>query len=147
MIEEMLKQKLLENATSLLDWTSTAGEFVKEQVPLYVTELLEFRFYENMIDVIIYLAVLGFLVSIPILVLWFHRKEEWNTDLQSDFKTICVFAPLVVFFIVALFAFIPDGHNPNSGIKGCITQMVKIKVAPKVFIVEELKSIIKENSK
>ena len=140
-MNEVIKKQILENFGLLLEWSQTAGAFVKEEAPKYVTELLQFRFWEAGIGVASYIAILMFIFVVWATLAFCQRKKGWD-----DSKILTYVLSGVLFLGVAFFGWI-DTPNGDPGARTKITTMVKIKVAPRVFIVDELKDLIKDGVK
>jgi hypothetical protein len=99
-----------------------AVDFAQEQAPLVVQEFLTWKFAQSVIYVIIALISIGVLAWI------FAQSRKWaseNNDGSEIFgwfgMSISLFASVAVVFSVLV---------PN------VEQMVKVKVAPRVFIIE-----------
>ena len=126
-MKEESKTKLQETATELLDFVNTSKDFVLEQTPLYVQEVVEFHFLENAIS-----AGLNLVIAIvTLLVITFasykiYKKDTSNWDVE--------------WFVVALIAIlsamilIVSGEYTTKYSKECY----KAKYAPRVLIIEKL---------
>lgn len=133
---------LEQNISDLVLWiktTATATQgFVTEQTPLYIREYLSWYFWEAMFYVSISAALLCLTLSVA---LWTSKKysklkaEEVKRDIRyngdSEGYLIAMGVSLVASFMLLLPLFI-NAHDA-----------LKVKVAPRVIIVEEIAKKLK----
>lgn len=113
-----MKEELLNSFTAkALEYLNSAEAFLKAEVPAYVQELLLYNFYSNLIGLIPLL--IG--ASICIFILYKARKYVNNPDV------IFALFPAIALVLCLAGAF----DNINT--------IIKIKVAPRVFLIEHLK--------
>jgi len=133
-----MNEQLQERVFSWVSQTAeNIGEWTTKEVPLFINEYLLWKFWENAIGIGMYIA--GFLIcwgfwAILYKKLWGKFKESWE-DNRDWIPVVTIFggAALFVSFVVTLLAF------PSENILTCL----KIKVAPKIYLVEEAARIIK----
>ena len=151
---------LKQNTAEFLDWAkltaSKTTNFVSEQTPLYIQEYLAWIFWENLLWVVI---IFSTTIVFPILAVKFYKQiKGWDetkhncnrhccdvneagkcslkgTDTRFGFNnvfflffTICSVASLITVF--------------TAGIPSLST-VIKVKVAPRVIIVEKIKELAK----
>jgi hypothetical protein len=124
-----MNEQLQKQLTNLLTWaeqaTSTTANFVAEQTPLYITELLQYNFWMSLIYFSLFLSlILGSIVLISIFVKWMSKEDDWELS------------PTLMFFLIPVVI----------GCFGASQNMdwLKIKLAPRVYIVDYLRSEIKK---
>lgn len=122
------------------------GDYAAVQIPPLITEYLQWKFLENVASIgFMFLVILGFFVVCRMIRKWAKNSiDAINKDpkmddnqKEKDCIPIILFGrllPLAVFFIATAFAF------PSTEIKDCI----KIKYAPKVYLIEEGVRLAKE---
>lgn len=99
-----------------------AVDFAQEQAPLVVQEFLQWKFAQSVIYVIIALISIGVLAWI------FAQSRKWaseNNDGSEVFAWFGMFISLVVSVVVVFSVLVPN-----------VEQMVKVKVAPRVYLIE-----------
>lgn len=108
-----------------------AVDFAQEQAPLVVQEFLQWKFAEGLIRLVVSLIVIG--VSI-----WVCRKAlKWMSNEDND-DTKVVGAVAIVFAITICFTVTLKGALPN------MEQIAKIKIAPRVYLIEWISGQIKK---
>ena len=120
-----------------MEWLTNAanqiGDFAKEEIPPFINEFLTWRFIDMAID-----AAWSVVYIVPALIFFiFYCKKTWAWSekhmKESDGASIFIaIIPTVAAFINIIVAF------PLDEIK----TMVKIKAAPKVYLIEEAANII-----
>lgn len=99
-----------------------AVDFAQEQAPLVVQEFLTWKFSQSVIYTIVALISIGVLGWI------FTRARKWaseNNDGSEIFGWFGMVGSLIAILSVVFSTLIPN-----------VEQMVKVKVAPRVFIIE-----------
>lgn len=122
-----MNEKLQNQLSSLLEWaeraTTTGVNFVVEQTPLYVTELLNYNFW---VSVIIFgcfsFLFITCLVCLASHVIYKNKKKNWTDE------DALLIAPLS--FVIFLFIW---GMAANA-------EWLKIWLAPRVYIIDYLRS-------
>jgi len=127
-MKEEIKKKLEENAIELLDFVKKSTEFVVDQAPIYIQELLSYHFFENILSLILYLFIRSISSVISIISLRWGSRNKWKQE-----EHIVVPAIATIVFIAAL---IIGGVGAVERVKECY----KAKYAPRVLIIEKLKS-------
>lgn len=107
-----MNEKVLEK---LLSWAQSAEIFVAEQAPQVVQELLTYHLYVNIIGCVVSLL---FAVLIILLILKLYEKT------YDEFLTFLIGATLII----------PLGTTTVS-----ISEIMKIKLAPKVFVIDYIR--------
>ena len=130
-----LESSTVEKTTQLLEWITntvkTTTDFTAEQVPLFVQELLTYNFYMSLAGCIV--GILMTLISIGIIVS--GRLKDPN-DVNDATQMIIRFVTLIVCgtFIIS---------GPTIALSN--TEWVKIKIAPRVFLVDYVLKNLKAN--
>ena len=110
---------LTSNIADLMNWVKLAAtavsQFAQEQTPLYIQELLRFNFVDTVIFAIVFGVVAGLLVHF-----W---KQVWNVLEDRGLDHLMIFYALVLFVITCMSL-------------GNAEQALKIKLAPRVYIVD-----------
>lgn len=107
------------------------GEWGEKEIPAFITEFLTWRLYDNLISIGLYLIA----VIIALIVIFKVLLPLIKWLVMTDYEELMGFpiAAIVALLSFTIFMF------PVSEIKDC----VKIKVAPKVYLVEEAAKLIK----
>lgn len=126
------------NNEKVIEWIESAAskisDFAVEQVPPFITEYLNWKFWEAATNTVIFM--------IPILIIWGlyirFRKFIWGLAIGED-GDIDPFVILVVIGTVILImttcAMFPLEH---------IKDMIQISIAPKVYLLEKAAEIVKQ---
>jgi len=128
---DMIEKKITEDATKLLDWANSAGEFVADQAPIYVQELIKWKFFDASVNAVVISCLSLLLILIAIYLI---RGCVRASKKDSDYYLILV--PISICWFVVLI--------PTSMSIAHIKNAVKCKIAPRVVVVEELSKIIKK---
>lgn len=129
----MINNEELQN--KVFSWVSQTadkiGEWGEKEIPAFITEFLTWRLYDNLISIGLYLIA----VIIALIVIFKVLLPLIKWLVMTDYEELMGFpiAAIVALLSFAIFMF------PVSEIKDC----VKIKVAPKVYLVEEAAKLIK----
>jgi hypothetical protein len=138
----------------MINWLSEAAQNVTvwagKEIPPFINEYLQWKFWENMVGIGVYIlflivAILGYVV------IWKfgYKVVKSRIDSDKDFngsplgycdrcdygvvKWLCLLVWPIIFIIVACATF------PRDNIFTCL----KIKIAPKVYLIEEAVKIVK----
>lgn len=135
-MKESLQQRVFE-------WVSTTaqsiGEWTAREVPLFITEYLTWKFWENMIGIGMY--VLGAIIAITVLYQFKKRIlgkfMEYSREEGCEPEVFFGWFAIVGVHILAITMLCVN--FPIDNIFTC----VKIKIAPKVYLIEEASKLIK----
>jgi hypothetical protein len=126
-----------EITVNVMEWLSATanqvGNFAKEEIPPFIHEFLAWKFFETTID-----AAWSLVYIIPILIFFFfYSKKAWAWGVkygkQSDGCSLLLPSVATVIAFIGLVVAFPLDE---------IKTMVKIKTAPKVYLIEEAANII-----
>ena len=126
----------------VMEWLSAAanrvGDFAKEEIPPFIHEFLSWKFFEASIDAAWSLAYI-----IPILIFFFFYSKKawaWGIKYGEESDGVALLLPVVATGIASIGLLVAF---PLDEIK----TMVKIKTAPKVYLIEEAANIIQNLQK
>ncbi len=132
------KQQLMER---VFTWVETAakniGDFAQEQIPPFIHEFLQWKFLEAAIDISCWVAFWsGPVVAVLIAALIGRKrlKKDGYADEHTQGLFGCAGTVLGLILIFGAISF------PSKQIK----DMIQIKVAPKVYLVEKAAEIIQK---
>jgi hypothetical protein len=121
----------------VMQWLESAaqqvGEFASKEIPPFVHEFLQWKFYEAAYGATIRLTIVVMAITLLCftrkIISWAerHSKESDGTSYAVPIASCCVV--IVVFFT----------NFPVKEIK----DMIQIKIAPKVYLVEKAAEILK----
>lgn len=125
------------NNEKVIQWIESAAskisDFAVEQVPPFITEYLNWKFWEAFTHTVIFM--------IPILIIWGlyirFRKFIWGLvfkDGDIDALVVPVVAATAILILITCAAF-PLEH---------IKDMIQISIAPKVYLLEKAAEIVKQ---
>jgi hypothetical protein len=140
-VKDLLTNSLSDFITFVKDTSKTVGAFAKEEVPLYVKELLHYKFMETSIDLgfkllILLLSIIILYTAYKVVMKVYKIKDRYGDIAGSSVTTILIC--LIVSVLTVILAF-----NIGDSIPRDIKTLYKIHEAPRVFIVDELKSMIR----
>lgn len=112
------------------------GEWGGKEIPSFITEFLTWRFYENAINISLY----GMFACLVLFILFKYliplAKKCYTEDNKYGMDDGSIMLALMLSFTITLGMIV---IFPLQEIKDC----VKIKIAPKVYLVEEAAKLIK----
>lgn len=127
-MNEELENKLNESLIDIIDWLKKNGaaveNFIKEQTPLLVEEILDWNFFYHLV----WMCIGLFIILISVVILMFMKKY-WEEISKDDCEGIVIFP--MFFTILGLLVVFSN-----------LFYIIKIRIAPRLFILEELKSLI-----
>ena len=129
-MKEELKTKLQETATELLDFVNNSKDFVLEQTPLYVQEVVEFHFIDNALSA----GMCGVFILCVLIITAFSSYKVYKVD-RSDWGIEWITLGAILILIVVLTHIMGERLIEHS--KECY----KAKYAPRVLIIEKLSEL------
>ena len=141
-MKEETQEKLANLTEKVFTWVgdkaSDVSAWASEEIPLFIHEFLMWKFWENATEIIFYIFFLTLLVVFSAYSYrkWAKPLSKTEYKTRSDLQDFLLYVPLPVglFFTACWFLF----AFPKKEIKNCI----QIKVAPRVFLVEETARIL-----
>jgi hypothetical protein len=125
------------------EWVSSTaekvGDWTAKEIPLFIQEFLTWRFWENAIGIFQYLSgclIFGVIVFLICKFLIKPLAKLSKEHPHDGYDIGCFFTSLITLGVMCIFLF---GWFPTDNIKNCI----QIKVAPKVYLMEEAIKIAK----
>lgn len=127
---DKLTQNVTDKMNDLVNWLDTAAKtsssFISEQTPLFITEYLNYNFWVSFIWFCVAVVVLIGAITASIIFFVKGKKDRWYNENNVVGFWICC--------LIALFMFAPLSFNSD---------WIKIKLAPRVYIVEHIKELIR----
>ena len=130
---ETLKVQSAQITTEFLGWlknaAADAGSFVAEQTPLFVREFLTWHFYRA--------CIYGFMTTLPVILLFILMRFFWKRtkDLPLNSKEL---PTPTQGKLLSMLLFVPIGAVLYFGTAHYAMEAVKIKIAPRVYLVDWL---------
>ena len=121
-MNQNIQNWIIEQASNVTNWANA-------EVPLFIQEFLIWNFYSGLINIV------GILI---LLVITFGLYIKFKKYLVESFKngeplmalSLVFIIPLVIFLVIGLFCSVKD--------------VIQIKVAPKVYLIEKAAEMIKK---
>lgn len=126
-----MKEEIIKNLSGIIEYVKQGADFIKEQAPLYVQELINYGIWISVFEMI--LCVLGFIFGvfgIVKLVKYANNEDEFDEDLSSVVAFGFLVLSAFVLFCVVAFCFNTE-------------HLIQAIVAPRVYVVEKLLTICK----
>ena len=135
-MNEELKIKLLSYLNNLENIAEATSEFAKEQSPLIVQELLEWIFWSNVLH--------SFYIIFPIVFILtakrrFLRIKRLEKDITYSDGIYSILSPIIYFSVFGIISVAILINSISS-----IEMAIKVKVAPRIVLIESLKKLINE---
>lgn len=133
MSKEEIQTRLIRYLDQMESLISQGVELGKDEVPQFVNELLQWVFWSNCLNIVCLVIILA---GVGGLIRFSHR---YNLDKSSD-NVPPKGVVLLLVYVVSVAVSIPvviDGILPS------VQKVVKVQVAPRLVIVDELKSLVK----
>ena len=126
-----INNKIKESAVELLDFVNNSKDFVVEQAPLYVQELVHYHYIENLTSLVLnsILLLVSVLVSSILSYKVWKRGSDWDEYWEAHVLVYVGAISLVVVIISCI--------TIPSSFKECY----KAKETPRVLIVEKLNKL------
>lgn len=115
------------------------GDFASKEIPPFINEYITWKFYENLFPITLYVLGMMFILFIVYKVLIPLCKWAKESSIKEADSIYYILPILSSMFLIA----VPISTFPYDNIKNCI----QIKVAPKVYLIEQASNIIKSNIK
>lgn len=115
-----MKEELMKNLEVILDYVKQGEDFVKEQAPLFIRELITYEIWVYSIWIIISIIVF----TISMFVFKYNYKIYKNEFIDEELHFSC----MVISSILALAMFIVFSC--------CITELIKVCLAPRYFLMQ-----------
>jgi len=141
MKDKNMNEKLQNQLSSLLEWaeraTTTGVEFVAEQTPLYIQELLIYNFWISLFSFMLGVIFIIIGINRAYSVVWGKlSKEPWEKSAGAYYSTITPYGiQAIVSIILAIVGLIA-----GSIISAHNLEFVKVVTAPRVFVVDYLRT-------
>lgn len=119
-----------------LEYLNSAEAFLQKNVPAFVEEMLVFDFYEAVFGSILTLVIvflIGFITYKSYKVS--NNKDKYDED-ERESAAVVAFVAGGIFIVVSLISIFE--------IYGNLMTAVKIKVAPRVYLVEKISEMVKK---
>ncbi len=126
-MNEEIKKKLEENAVGLLEFVEKSKDFVLEQAPLYVQELVAFHFISNAA------TLTGILIFFFTVLIFFIKSFKYGLKHEFEDFPHVLFPAISGLLLIASVLMVCD-----FGAKVAI-ECYKAKYAPRVLIIEKLR--------
>jgi hypothetical protein len=135
-----MNEELQKNTSELIEWLKTSLEssqqFVIEQAPIYVQELLWIHFWSNLVYGSIWLVTLLFSVILTLSGIRNGKKTKWdwgNEDTAPEFFIKIIIGGAV--FVFTIFG----SFLTQTGVNYFL-EAAKAKMTPRVVIVEHIQN-------
>jgi len=132
-MNEEVSNKLVESLDKIVYYVDTTGDFVSQQAPLLVKEILTFGFYSYLIWSIVSLIVLC------VSVFWLFRsikfcKKYWETICSKYDEPLFLIIGMLtaISSLISLFVFLVN-----------LNMLLCIWLAPRAYILSQLKGLIR----
>ena len=140
-----MNEQLQNQLTKMLEWaeraTSTGVEFVAEQTPLYIQELLVYNFWISLIWFVIGIIFLLIGINRTYSVVWGKlSKEKW--EVQNGIYISTLTSSGIQALISIILAVV--GLIVGPIISANNLEFVKVATAPRVFVVDYLRTELKK---
>ena len=119
-MKETIMTQFLEKSMSYLQ---SAEVFTKKELPLFIEETLNFNLYYSSMWIILFLIII---IICSVFMFCIHKVE--NTFSRTDKEAFTVMV-IVAYFTCVLFI----GMDAKT--------IIKIKVAPRLFLIEKVRSL------
>lgn len=131
---ELLSEKVV-------DWvaktTEQIGDFAAKEIPPFIHEYLTWKFWEAAISAIY--SLIPCLVCVVLLICFAKKVWLWTLKYLDESGGITILAPILFYGVCVVIFF---SNFPKSEIK----DMIQIKLAPKVYLIERAAEIYKQHN-
>lgn len=131
--EKVLNEELATKSLELLGWLEQAvkstANFTAEQTPLYISELLSYNFYTSLAT----FSVFGLLIIAVVIFSLTWQRNFCKKEYEKDGDSVIYMTYLITLTLVLLLSALTCRNS----------DWIKIKLAPRVYVMEYLKAQIK----
>ena len=120
-----MKEEIIKNLSGIIDYVKQGADFIKEQAPLYIQEMINYGIWTSVFETLLYFSLFVFAIYLMVKIYKYAKREEY--DLSE-------YAPL--FFALLLVAGIMFVLTAIS-----FETFIQTIAAPRVYVVEKLLSI------
>lgn len=122
-----MKEEIIKNLSGIIEYVKQGADFIKEQAPLYVQEMINYGIWTSVFETLLYFFLFVFAIYLMVKLYKYVKREDGDLD---------EYAPL--FFALLLVA----------GIMLVLTSIsfetfIQTIAAPRVYVVEKLLSVCK----
>lgn len=126
-----MKETLEKSLTEIINLTKQGlvktVEIIQIEFPEIVSQLISLKLVNYILGILFGIVILSILFKLHI----FYKKNNWYKDNDSDLKIECIVATWLIGSVVGLCFTITN-----------ILRIIKITIAPKIFLLEYIKSLI-----
>lgn len=122
-----MKEEIIKNLSGIIEYVKQGADFIKEQAPLYVQEMINYGIWTSVFETLLYFSLFVFAIYLMVKLYKYVKKEEEDST---------EYAPI---FLVLLLV---------AGIMLVLTSIsfetfIQTIAAPRVYVVEKLLTICK----
>jgi hypothetical protein len=118
-----------ENIKKMIEWVESSSEFIKGQIPDYIEQLLQYRLINTWLNI----GVLSIGLIICLILCVFCIWKQSTYEKSYDVPTLMVIGCFIPLALVGPF---------SIGLISEIHILINIYIAPKVYILNHLRSLI-----
>lgn len=122
-----MKEEIIKNLSGIIDYVKQGADFIKEQAPLYVQELINYGIWTSVFETLLYFSLFVFAIYLIVKTYKYAKREE---------EDLVEYAPIFLLLLVI------------AGIMFVLTAIsfetfIQTIAAPRVYVVEKLLTICK----
>lgn len=122
-----MKEEIIKNLSGIIEYVKQEADFIKEQAPLYVQELINYGIWISVFETLLYFSLFVFTIYLMIKLYKYIKREE---------EDLTEYAPLfMVLLLVAGIMFVLSSISFET--------FIQTIAAPRVYVVEKLLTICK----
>ena len=120
-----MKEEIIKNLAGIIEYVKQGADFVKEQAPLYVQEMINYGIWISVFETLLFFSLFTFIIYLMIKLYKYLKKEE------EDFGE---YAPIfLVLLIIAGIMFVLTSISFET--------FIQTITAPRVYVIEKLLSL------
>ena len=120
-----MKEEIIKNLAGIIEYVKQGADFVKEQAPLYVQEMINYGIWVSVFETLLYFFIAIFLIWC--MVKLYKAIKDDEDDLKEYAPIFLVLGiGVIVMFVVTSISF---------------ETLIQAVVAPRVYVVEKLLSL------
>src|SRR5688572_9236616 len=133
-MNKLIEEKLVASLDEAQKWIESTKDFVAEQAPLVIQEVIAWGFYSHLFFASIFLLAIIIISSAWLYIRKFWKWDTWDTSYSESFPTgfllnlVCVIGNLIFFLFLS----------------ESLYYMIYISVAPRLYVLEQLLNLVKE---
>lgn len=122
-----MKEEIIKNLSGIIEYVKQGTDFIKEQAPLYVQEMINYGIWTSVFETLLYFFIAIFLIWCMVKLYKAVKNDEEDSKEYAPIFLVLGLCVIVMFVLTSI----------------SFETLIQAVVAPRVYVVEKLLSICK----